>query len=118
MSGHDIAVVLNVACCWHYCCSLCHCCCLHPNCGRHSCCCWRSLSSLWFPVAGLSAIADIPGVTNGIVGVSAVPFKHAVAGGPDVTGFPTVKGVLAVASVPAYPGVHMLAGGFTYWIVE
>ncbi len=29
---------------------------------------------------------------------------HAVAGGP-------------AASVPADPGVHILAGGFTYWIV-
>jgi hypothetical protein len=40
---------------------LCHCCCLHPDSGRHSCCCWRSLSSWWFPVAGLSAIAEVPG---------------------------------------------------------
>jgi hypothetical protein len=37
------------------------------------------------------------GVTNGVVGVSAVPCEHAVAGGPAVTGF------LAVASVPADP---------------
>ncbi len=32
--------------------------------------------------------------------------------------FPAVVGPLAVASVPADPGVHILAGGFTYWIVE
>jgi hypothetical protein len=31
---------------------------------------------------------------------------------------PAVEGVLAVASVPADPGVHILAGGFTYSIVE
>jgi hypothetical protein len=43
--GHDIAVILNVACCWRYCCGLCHCCCLHPDCGRHSCCCWWPFSS-------------------------------------------------------------------------
>jgi hypothetical protein len=91
---------------------------LHPDCGRHSCCCWRPLSSRGFPVAGLSAIADVPGVTNGVVGVSAVPFEHAVAGGPAVTVFPAVDGVLVVASVPANPGVPILAGGFTYWIVE
>jgi hypothetical protein len=35
--------------------------------------------------AGLSAIADVPGVTICVVGVSAVPFAHAVAGGPAVT---------------------------------
>ena len=43
---------------------------------------------------------DVPDVTNGVVGVSAVPFEHAVAGGPAVTGFPAVQGV-AVACVPA-----------------
>ena len=40
---------------------------------------------------------DIPDVTNGVVGVSAVPFEHAVASGPAVTGFPAVDSVLAVA---------------------
>jgi hypothetical protein len=35
-----------------------------------------------------------PGVTNGVVGVSAVPFEHAVAGGPAVTGFPAVDAFL------------------------
>ncbi len=78
----------------------------------HSCCCWRPSSSWWLSVDGLSAIAAI------VVGVFAVPFEHAVAGGPAVTGFLAVEGVLAVASVPANPGVHILAGGFTYWIVE
>ncbi len=101
MSGPDIAVILNVVCCWRYCCCLCHCCCLHPDCDRHSCCCWRPLSFWWFPVAGLSAIADVPGVTSGVVGISAVPFEHAVAGGHAVTGFPALEAVLAVVCVPA-----------------
>ena len=80
---------------------------MHPDCDRHSCCCWRPLSFWWFPVAGLSAIADVPGVTSGVVGISAVPFEHAVAGGPSVagvpvvTGFSAVEGILAVACVPA-----------------
>jgi hypothetical protein len=47
--------------------------------------------------------SEVPGVTNGVVGVSAVPFKHAVAGGP------AVDGILAVASVPANPYVPILA---------
>jgi hypothetical protein len=33
------------------------------------------LSSRWFPVAGLSAIANVPGVTNSFVGFSAVPLN-------------------------------------------
>ncbi len=66
------------------CCCLCHCCCLHPDCGRHSCCCWHPLSSSWFTGTGLSAIADVPSVTIGVVDVSAVSFEHAVAGGPAV----------------------------------
>jgi hypothetical protein len=72
-----------------------------------------------------------------IVGVSAVNFEHVVAGGPAVTGFPAVEGILVVASVPADPATSgnifgleknlsiqcfsdgiCLAGGFTYWIVE
>jgi hypothetical protein len=66
----------------------------------------------------VSAFVDVSGGTNGIVGVSAVPFKHAVSAVPAVTGFPAVDGILAVASVPFDPGVPILAGGFTYWIVE
>ena len=61
---------------------------------------------------------DVPGVTNGVVSVSAVPFKYAVVGGPAVNGFPAVDSILAVASVFANSGVPILAGGFTYWIVE
>ncbi len=44
------------------------------------------------------------------VGVSGVPFEHAVAGGP------AVGGVLANASVPADHGVSK--GGLTYWTVQ
>jgi hypothetical protein len=33
-------------------------------------------------------------------------------------GFLDVEGVLTVASVPADPGVPILTGGFTYWILE
>ncbi len=51
-------------------------------------------------------------MTNGVFGISPVPFKHAVAGGPAVSGFPAVDGVLEVYSVPADPGVPILAGGF------
>ena len=41
-------------------------------------------------------------------------FEHAVAGGPAVTDIPAVDGVLTVASVPADPGVTILANDFTY----
>ncbi len=68
--------------------------------------------SLWFPGAGLSAIADVPGVTIGVVDVSGIPFERAVAGGPAVIGFPAVERILAVASFPADPGVPILACGF------
>ncbi len=118
VSGHDIAVILNFDCCWRYCCCLCHSYFLHPDYGRHSCCCWCPLSFWWFPVSSLSA--RVSGVINGVVGVSAVPFEHAVAGSPAVTGFPAVEGVLAVAFsllICCDPGVPILAGDFTYWIV-
>jgi hypothetical protein len=69
-------------------------------------------------VTAVASIADVPGVTKTVVGISAVSFEHAVAGCPDVTGFPAVDGVLAVASALADPGVPILAGGFTSWIVE
>jgi hypothetical protein len=51
---------------------------------------------------------NIPGVTNGVVGVSAAPFEHAVAGGPALTGFPAVDSVLELSSVPGDPGVVSL----------
>ncbi len=37
----------------------------------------------------------LAGITNGVVGVCAVPFEHAGAGGPAVTGFPAVDGLLS-----------------------
>ncbi len=120
-----IAVIL--ACCCRYCCWLRrHCCCLHPNCGRYTCCClhpncgrysccyWRPFSSWWITVAGLPAIAGIPGVAR----VCEVHFELAIAGGPAVICFPAVDGILTVASIPADPRVPILAGGFTYWTVQ
>jgi hypothetical protein len=71
---------------------------------RHSCCCW-SFKFLMVSCCWSLCYCDVPGVTNGAVGVSAIPFEHG-AGGPAVTGFPAVDGVLAVASVPADPYVH------------
>ncbi len=41
----------------------------------------------------------------GVASVSEVPFELSVAGGPAVIGFPAVDSVLAVASIPADPGV-------------
>ncbi len=93
------------------------CCCFQSCCCLRSRCCERS----WYCVllgpygAGLSAIADVSGVTIGVVDVSGIPFKHAVAGGPAVTGFPAVECVLAVASFPADPGVPILVWGFVAW---
>jgi hypothetical protein len=51
---------------------------------------------------------------NGVVGISAVPFEHAVAGGPAVTGFSAVDRFLSVASIPDETVVPILACGFTY----
>ncbi len=118
VSGHNIAIILNVACCWRYCCCLCHCCCLYPDCGRHACCCRRPLSSWWFLVVGLSVITDVPGVTNGVVGVSALPFEHAVAGGPAVTGFPAVDGVLALAETHYIIGLSTIAMGLYFFLLS
>ncbi len=92
-----------------YCCHTCCCCCLrhcrceHSNSGRYSCCCWLPSSSFWVTVPGISATTGIPGVAS----FSTVPFKLAYAGDPDVTGFPAVDGVLAVANCC-----------FTYWTVQ
>jgi hypothetical protein len=52
------------------------------------------------------------------VGVSAVPHEHAAAGGPAVTGFPAVDGILADASTPSDPDFAILAGGFTYCTIQ
>jgi hypothetical protein len=79
-----------------------------------SCYCCCPLVPDGFPVAGLPSIAGVPGV----VGVSAIPHNHPVSGGPTVTGFSDADGILVVASVPADPGIPILAGGFTYWTVQ
>jgi hypothetical protein len=47
-----------------------------------------------------------------------VLFELAFAGGPPVIGFPAFYGILAVASIPAHPGVPILAGGFTCDILQ
>ncbi len=62
-------------CCWRYCCCLYHGCCLHPVYGRHFYCCRRPFSSWWFSVAGLPVLEFLV-----LVGVSAVPFEHVIAG--------------------------------------
>ncbi len=47
-----------------------------------------------------------------VVGVTVVACVTAVAD------YSAVEGILPVASDPADPGVHILVGGLTYWIVE
>ncbi len=91
VSSHDIAVILTVACCWRYCCCLRHCYCLHLNCGRYSCCCWHPFSIWWVAVAGLLAIAGIPGLARCFWG----SFRTRCCN-------------------PADSGVPILAGGFKY----
>jgi hypothetical protein len=54
----------------------------------------------------------------GVLGVFADAFDHVVAGGPAVTGFSAVAGVPDLVSVPADPGVPILAGIFKYWAVH
>ena len=71
-------------------------------------CCWRPFSSWWVTVAGLSAIAGIPGDAI----ISEVSFQLTVVGGPAVIGFPAVDGIIAVASIPADPGVPI----FSWWL--
>jgi hypothetical protein len=79
--------------------------------------CWRPYCAVacWRPYCAVG----IPAVLVLLL-ASLYYFWHAVAGGPApaVTGFPAFEGVLAVASVPADPGIPILAGGFTYWILE
>ncbi len=74
-------------------------------------CCWCSYLCCWRPYCAV-------GVPAGLVLLldSLYYFWHAVAGGPAISSFPAVEGILAVASVPADPGIPILAGGFTYWI--
>jgi hypothetical protein len=52
------------------------------------CYCWRSCRN------------------HGVASISEVPFELAVAGSPVAIGFLAVDGVLAVASIPADPGVR------------
>jgi hypothetical protein len=105
VSSHDIAIILNGACCWRYCCCLCHCCCLHPDCGRHSCCCWRPLSSWGFPVAGLFAIVDVPGVTTWCCWRFCFSFQTCCPWQSCCYWLSCFDSILAVASLPADPGV-------------
>jgi hypothetical protein len=46
--------------------------------------------------------------------ISAKTNELFLQGGPAVTGFPAVDGVLAVASFPDDPSVPILAGGFAH----
>ncbi len=108
-----ITVILAVASCWCYSCSLRHCYCLLPYCSWHSCCCWRPFSSciMFFTVTGFPAISGVPGIVSDLaVAVSCV------SGVPSVAGFPAVSGVLAVASV-ADSGVLIVAGLIIYCTV-
>ncbi len=68
-------------------------------------CCWRPYCADGVNIMLLASLLLMAGLYY---------FWHAVAGGPAVTGFPVVEGVLAIASVPADPGVPILAGGFSY----
>ncbi len=95
VSGHDIAVILNLACCWRYCCCLCHCCCLHPVCGQAFLLFLAFFKFLMVSWCWSLCYCDVPGVTNGVVGLSAVPFEQGT-GGPAVTGFPAVDGLLSL----------------------
>ncbi len=85
----SIAVIIAVDCCWlPYCC-------LHSCCWLHYCCCWHSF--ILYP--------DIPTVATvvpRIVGVAAVALVPAC--------FLAFTGVLVIASIPADPGVPILAG--------
>ncbi len=55
--------------------------------------CWRPYCAVGIPAVLVLLLASLS------------YFWHAVAGGPAVTGFPAVEGILVVASVPADPCV-------------
>jgi hypothetical protein len=78
------------------------------------------LSSLLLIVAFGATVVRLPGIAGirGVASISEVPFKFNVASGPAVIGFLAVDGVLAVASIPAHPGIPILAGGFTIWTIQ
>jgi hypothetical protein len=69
-----------------------------------ACCCWVSLALFVLTVAGLHATAGVPYV----VGLPDVAFDPPNAGVP-VAGVPAIADDLAVVSVPANPGVPILA---------
>jgi hypothetical protein len=68
-------------------------------------CCWRPYRAVGVPAVLVLLLASL--YISGMLLL-----------GPAVTGFPAFEGVLAVVSVPADPGVPILAGVFTYWILE
>ncbi len=97
------AVMLIVACCWHHCCCLRHCCCCH------SCCCWRpSLLMHILTADGLPAIG----------GGSCCCLCPCCGWHSCFAGVLGVACILVVASVPAGPGILILAGIFTYCPVQ
>jgi hypothetical protein len=59
-----------------------------------------------FPNAGLSTIADVPGVNNGVV-----PFEHAVTFSPAVTGF-----LLWTAFLLLLAPLLILVSLFSWWL--
>jgi hypothetical protein len=75
--------------------------------------CVTAIASI-LPVAGILAVADVLLVPDGLL---LLVFEVAVACGPAVTGFLLLMAFLLVASIPADPGVPILAGGFTCWTV-
>ncbi len=84
-------------------------------------CCWRPYCAVGLHIVLLASILYCWRpccASTELFLASLYYFWHAVAGGPAVTGFPAVEGVLAVASVPDDPGVPILAGCFTYGILE
>ncbi len=98
-----IVLLVSILCCWRPYCAVR----IHIVLFAYILCCWVSILCCWRPCCAST-----------VVGYSLYYFWHAVAGGLAVIGLPAVEGVLAVSSVPANPGVPILAGGFTYWILE
>ncbi len=80
-------------------------------------CCWRPYCAVGVHIVLLVSILCCwcPCCASTVLLLASLYyFWHAVA----VPGFPAVEGVIAVACVHANPGVHILAGGFTYLILE
>ncbi len=102
ISAKTHELMASILCCWHPYCAVG----LHIVLLAYILCCWRPYCAVGVPAVLVLLLIRL------------CYFWHAVSGGPAVTGFLAVEGVLAVASVPADPGVPILAGGFTYWILE